>query len=110
RHRHLPQRQRQDRDRALVRGGLRPHPRDDEDGSTAHWQLTTDYWPKNPVESSVASRFPQGLFLRGDKSAIEPAGTMRQLSRLLRYFKPYWFYMLAAVVSMALVGLLDAFR
>ena len=35
---------------------------------------------------------------------------MRQLSRLLRYFKPYWFHMLAAVVSMALVGLLDAFR
>ncbi len=35
---------------------------------------------------------------------------MRQLNRLLRYFKPYWFYMLAAVVSMALVGLLDAFR
>jgi ATP-binding cassette, subfamily B, bacterial MsbA len=35
---------------------------------------------------------------------------MHQLSRLLRYFKPYWLYMLAAVVSMALVGLLDAFR
>src|SRR5664280_1136027 len=35
---------------------------------------------------------------------------MRQLSRLLRYFKPYWLHMLAAVVSMALVGLLDAFR
>ena len=35
---------------------------------------------------------------------------MRQLNRLLRYFKPYWFHMLAAVVSMALVGLLDAFR
>jgi ATP-binding cassette, subfamily B, bacterial MsbA len=35
---------------------------------------------------------------------------MRQLSRLLGYFKPYWFHMLAAVVSMAMVGLLDAFR
>ncbi len=35
---------------------------------------------------------------------------MRQLSRLLRYFKPYWLHMLAAVLSMALVGLLDAFR
>jgi subfamily B ATP-binding cassette protein MsbA len=35
---------------------------------------------------------------------------MRQLNRLLRYFKPYWLHMLAAVVSMALVGLLDAFR
>jgi subfamily B ATP-binding cassette protein MsbA len=35
---------------------------------------------------------------------------MRRLSRLLRYFKPYWFYLAASVVSMALVGLLDAFR
>jgi subfamily B ATP-binding cassette protein MsbA len=35
---------------------------------------------------------------------------MHQLSRLLRYFKPYWLHMVAAVVSMALVGLLDAFR
>ncbi len=35
---------------------------------------------------------------------------MQRLSRLLRYFKPYWFYLLASVVSMALVGLLDAFR
>src|SRR5580704_15734905 len=35
---------------------------------------------------------------------------MRRLSRLLRYFKPYWFYLLASVISMALVGLLDAFR
>jgi subfamily B ATP-binding cassette protein MsbA len=35
---------------------------------------------------------------------------MRRLKRLLRYFKPYWFYLLASVVSMALVGLLDAFR
>ena len=35
---------------------------------------------------------------------------MHQLNRLLRYFKPYWLHMLAAVVSMALVGLLDAFR
>jgi subfamily B ATP-binding cassette protein MsbA len=35
---------------------------------------------------------------------------MHQLSRLLRYFKPYGFHMLAAVVSMAMVGLLDAFR
>ena len=35
---------------------------------------------------------------------------MQRLSRLLRYFKPYWFYLLASVISMALVGLLDAFR
>ena len=35
---------------------------------------------------------------------------MRQLKRLLHYVKPYWFYVLASVVSMALVGLFDAFR
>ena len=35
---------------------------------------------------------------------------MRPLMRLLRYVKPYWFYLLASVFSMALVGLLDAFR
>jgi len=35
---------------------------------------------------------------------------MHRLSRLLRYFKPYWFYLLASVIAMALVGLLDAFR
>jgi subfamily B ATP-binding cassette protein MsbA len=35
---------------------------------------------------------------------------MRRLNRLLRYFKPYWFYLLASVISMAAVGLLDAFR
>jgi len=35
---------------------------------------------------------------------------MRQLKRLLHYVKPYWFYVLASVVSMAFVGLLDAFR
>lgn len=35
---------------------------------------------------------------------------MRQLSRLLHYAKPYWFYVAASVVSMAIVGLLDAFR
>ncbi len=35
---------------------------------------------------------------------------MSRLSRLVRYFKPYWFYLLASVISMALVGLLDAFR
>lgn len=35
---------------------------------------------------------------------------MHRLNRLLRYFKPYWLYLLASVVSMALVGLLDAFR
>jgi len=35
---------------------------------------------------------------------------MRQLKRLLHYVKPYWFYLVASVVSMALVGLLDAFR
>jgi subfamily B ATP-binding cassette protein MsbA len=35
---------------------------------------------------------------------------MRQLKRLLHYVKPYWFYVTASVVSMALVGLLDAFR
>ncbi len=35
---------------------------------------------------------------------------MRRLSRLLGYFKPYWFYLLGSVFSMALVGLLDAFR
>jgi len=35
---------------------------------------------------------------------------MRQLKRLLHYVKPYWFQLLASVVSMALVGLFDAFR
>ncbi|MFZ0796106.1 MAG: ABC transporter transmembrane domain-containing protein, partial [Candidatus Korobacteraceae bacterium] len=35
---------------------------------------------------------------------------MGRLNRLLRYFKPYWLYLLASVISMALVGLLDAFR
>ncbi|MDR3747257.1 MAG: ABC transporter transmembrane domain-containing protein [Acidobacteriota bacterium] len=35
---------------------------------------------------------------------------MRQLNRLLRYVRPYWFYLLASVISMALVGLFDAFR
>ncbi len=35
---------------------------------------------------------------------------MRRLNRLLRYFKPYWFYLALSVISMALVGLLDAFR
>ena len=35
---------------------------------------------------------------------------MRQVKRLLHYVKPYWFYVAASVVSMALVGLLDAFR
>jgi len=35
---------------------------------------------------------------------------MRQLKRLLHYVKPYWFYVAASLVSMAFVGLLDAFR
>ncbi len=35
---------------------------------------------------------------------------MRRLTRLLRYVKPFWFYLLASVIFMALVGLLDAFR
>jgi subfamily B ATP-binding cassette protein MsbA len=35
---------------------------------------------------------------------------MRQLKRLFDYVRPYWFYVAASVVSMALVGLLDAFR
>lgn len=35
---------------------------------------------------------------------------MRQLKRLFGYIRPYWFYVAASVVSMALVGLLDAFR
>jgi subfamily B ATP-binding cassette protein MsbA len=35
---------------------------------------------------------------------------MRQLRRLLHYLKPYWFYVVVSVLSMALVGLLDAFR
>jgi subfamily B ATP-binding cassette protein MsbA len=35
---------------------------------------------------------------------------MRQLHRLLRYVRPYWFYVAASVLSMALVGLFDAFR
>ena len=35
---------------------------------------------------------------------------MHQLKRLLHYVRPYWFYVVASVVSMALVGLLDAFR
>ncbi len=39
-----------------------------------------------------------------------PAEIMRRLNRLLRYVRPYWFYLLASVISMALVGLFDAFR
>jgi len=35
---------------------------------------------------------------------------MHRLSRLLRYVRPYWFYLLVSVMSMALVGALDAFR
>ena len=35
---------------------------------------------------------------------------MRQLKRLLDYIRPYWFYVAASVVSMALVGVFDAFR
>ncbi|HUI83727.1 MAG TPA: ABC transporter transmembrane domain-containing protein [Candidatus Binatia bacterium] len=35
---------------------------------------------------------------------------MRRLNRLLRYVRPYWFQLLASVISMALVGLFDAFR
>ena len=35
---------------------------------------------------------------------------MHRLSRLFRYVRPYWFYLLASVVFMAMVGLLDAFR
>jgi subfamily B ATP-binding cassette protein MsbA len=35
---------------------------------------------------------------------------MSQLNRLLRYVKPYGFYLIASVASMALVGLFDAFR
>ena len=35
---------------------------------------------------------------------------MRQLKRLLHYVRPYWFYVAVSVVSMAFVGLLDAFR
>ena len=35
---------------------------------------------------------------------------MHRLSRLLRYVRPYWFCLLVSVISMALVGALDAFR
>jgi subfamily B ATP-binding cassette protein MsbA len=35
---------------------------------------------------------------------------MHRLKRLLHYVRPYWFYVAASVLSMALVGLLDAFR
>jgi subfamily B ATP-binding cassette protein MsbA len=35
---------------------------------------------------------------------------MHQLSRLLRYIRPYWFQLLVSVLCLALVGLLDAFR
>jgi len=35
---------------------------------------------------------------------------MRRLNRLLRYVRPYWFFLLVSVISMALVGALDAFR
>ena len=35
---------------------------------------------------------------------------MRQLTRLLRYVRPYWWRLLLSVTLMALVGLLDAFR
>jgi ATP-binding cassette, subfamily B, bacterial MsbA len=35
---------------------------------------------------------------------------MRRLNRLLKYVRPYSFYLLGSVISMALVGLFDAFR
>jgi ATP-binding cassette, subfamily B, bacterial MsbA len=35
---------------------------------------------------------------------------MRELNRLLRYLRPFWFYILASVLAMALVGVLEAFR
>ena len=35
---------------------------------------------------------------------------MRQLTRLLRYVKPYTLQLVVSVLSMAMVGLLDAFR
>ncbi len=35
---------------------------------------------------------------------------MRQLNRLLRYIRPYWFQLLISVLCLALVGLFDAFR
>jgi len=35
---------------------------------------------------------------------------MRQLTRLLRYIRPYWFQLLTSVGCLALVGFLDAFR
>jgi ATP-binding cassette, subfamily B, bacterial MsbA len=35
---------------------------------------------------------------------------MRQLTRLLRYVRPYWWQLLSSVTLMAFVGLLDAFR
>jgi subfamily B ATP-binding cassette protein MsbA len=41
---------------------------------------------------------------------VEAAAGMQQINRLLHYFRPYWLYLLASVISMALVGLLDAFR
>ena len=35
---------------------------------------------------------------------------MRQLTRLLRYVRPYWWQLISSVVLLAGVGLLDAFR
>ncbi len=35
---------------------------------------------------------------------------MRELSRLLRYLKPYWLHIVASVLAMALVGLMEGFR
>lgn len=35
---------------------------------------------------------------------------MRELNRLLRYLRPFWFYILASVLAMAMVGLLEGFR
>ena len=35
---------------------------------------------------------------------------MRELSRLLRYLKPYWFHIVASVLAMAMVGLMEGFR
>ncbi len=35
---------------------------------------------------------------------------MRELNRLLRYLRPYWFHVVASVVAMALVGMLEGFR
>jgi len=58
----------------------------------------------------VALQIGEFVDLRARRASLSPARFMHQLTRLLRYIRPYWFQLLVSVVCLALVGLLDAFR